>query len=283
MDPVKAGYAADVDYALDGALLFGRAKPVPPEGATVPLRQSVNRKRLRAVLALRAAKYDVPAKDAGLGFNGANPVVSKPRVGVAIDLPKAARSVEQAILARDRLAYALRPSAYSGRHLGRSGDHHRAQPVPAHPVACGEAAHVRHRRRPGRLPDAQRHLQHREQAGEPDLVPAELALGRGPGPRAAGREQPARHPVDGHLGAGDRVDGTPTSGSIGTAASHGCIRMYIGDAEYLFDQIRRGDAGEDRLRRRCGWPPLAGGQARLRPLAGASGRRRHRLRRGWPP
>ena len=77
IDPVKAGYAADLDYALDGALLFGRAKPVPPEGATVPLRQSVNRKRLRAVLALRAAEYDVPAKDASLGFKGATPVVSK--------------------------------------------------------------------------------------------------------------------------------------------------------------------------------------------------------------
>ena len=32
IDPVKVGYVADVNYALDGALLFGRSKAVPPEG-----------------------------------------------------------------------------------------------------------------------------------------------------------------------------------------------------------------------------------------------------------
>jgi lipoprotein-anchoring transpeptidase ErfK/SrfK len=36
------------------------------------------------------------------------------------------------------------------------------------------------------------------------------------------------------------IHGTPITGSIGTAASHGCIRMYIGDAEYLFDRIAIG-------------------------------------------
>jgi lipoprotein-anchoring transpeptidase ErfK/SrfK len=36
---------------------------------------------------------------------------------------------------------------------------------------------------------------------------------------------------------GIRIHGTPDSGSIGGPASHGCIRMYMHDAEELFDII----------------------------------------------
>jgi lipoprotein-anchoring transpeptidase ErfK/SrfK len=238
VDPVKAGYAADVDYALDGALLFGRAKPVPPEGATVPLRQSVNRKRLRAVLALRAAKHDVPAKDASLGFSGATPVVSKPRVGVAIDLPKAAASVEQAILARDRPAYALPskrlipdvtsvgPAIIIERSryrltLWRAGKRRTfgiAVGQAAYPTPSGTFSIVSKQVNPTWFPPSSPWA-----AG---LGPVPPGVGNPLGTRWMGTSAPA-------IG----IHGTPVSGSIGTAASHGCIRMYIGDAEYLFDRI----------------------------------------------
>ena len=238
VDPVKAGYAADVDYALDGALLFGRAKPVPPEGATVPLRQSVNRKRLRAVLALRAAKYDVPAKDAGLGFNGANPVVSKPRVGVAIDLPKAARSVEQAILARDRPAYALPskrlipdvtsvgPAIIIERSryrltLWRAGKRR------TFGIAVGQAAY----------PTPSGTFSIVSKQVNPTWFPPSSPWAAGLGPVPPGVSNPLGTRWMGTSAPAIGIHGTPTSGSIGTAASHGCIRMYIGDAEYLFDQI----------------------------------------------
>ncbi len=36
------------------------------------------------------------------------------------------------------------------------------------------------------------------------------------------------------------IHGTPDSASIGYSASHGCIRMHIPDAEYLFTQVRVG-------------------------------------------
>lgn len=39
---------------------------------------------------------------------------------------------------------------------------------------------------------------------------------------------------------GEFIHGTPSSGSIGTAASHGCIRMYIKDAEALFEMVEVG-------------------------------------------
>jgi lipoprotein-anchoring transpeptidase ErfK/SrfK len=37
--------------------------------------------------------------------------------------------------------------------------------------------------------------------------------------------------------SGIRIHGTYDSGSIGTYASHGCIRMYIEDSEELFDIV----------------------------------------------
>jgi lipoprotein-anchoring transpeptidase ErfK/SrfK len=36
------------------------------------------------------------------------------------------------------------------------------------------------------------------------------------------------------------IHGTPTPSSLGTRASHGCIRMSIPEAEWLYDQIEYG-------------------------------------------
>ena len=241
IDPVGVGYAADVDYALDGALLFGRSKPVPPGGVSVPLRQKLDRKRLRAVLALRASKYDIPAKDATLSFRGANPVVSRPRVGIAIDVPKAATSVEQAILVRDRPAYALpskrvRPAVTSvgpaiiiernayRLTLWRAGKRRTfgiAVGQPAYPTPSGTFSIVTKQLNPTWFPPSSPWA-----AG---LGPVPPGVSNPLGTRWMGTSAPA-------IG----IHGTPIPGSIGTAASHGCIRMHISDAEYLYDQIEVG-------------------------------------------
>jgi lipoprotein-anchoring transpeptidase ErfK/SrfK len=36
------------------------------------------------------------------------------------------------------------------------------------------------------------------------------------------------------------IHGTPNSSSIGYSLSHGCIRMYIPDAEWLFNHVNVG-------------------------------------------
>jgi lipoprotein-anchoring transpeptidase ErfK/SrfK len=36
------------------------------------------------------------------------------------------------------------------------------------------------------------------------------------------------------------IHGTPSDSSIGTAASHGCIRMHISDVEDLFERVTVG-------------------------------------------
>jgi lipoprotein-anchoring transpeptidase ErfK/SrfK len=40
--------------------------------------------------------------------------------------------------------------------------------------------------------------------------------------------------------AGVGIHATPDAASVGYSASHGCIRMYIADAEWLFEQVRIG-------------------------------------------
>ena len=241
IDPVTTGYTADVDYALDGALLFGRSKPLPPEGVTVPLRQKVDSKRLRAVLSLRAAKYDLPAKDASLSFKGATPVVSKPRVGVAIDVSKAATAVEQAILVRDRPVYPLPskrvlpavtsvgPAIIIERNayrltLWRAGKRR------TFGIAVGQAAYP--------TPSGIFHIVTKQR--NPTWFPPDSPWAAGLGPVPPGVSNPLGTRWMGTSATAIGIHGTPVSSSIGTAASHGCIRMHIGDAEYLYDQIEVG-------------------------------------------
>jgi lipoprotein-anchoring transpeptidase ErfK/SrfK len=68
-----------------------------------------------------------------------------------------------------------------------------------------------------------------------------------PAPHGWGAGEPARIPPgpDDPLGTralalnapGILIHGSPASWSIGSYASHGCIRMFIGDAEDLFDRV----------------------------------------------
>ena len=92
--------------------------------------------------------------------------------------------------------------------------------------------------RPGRLPHAQRHHLGRLDDQRPDLDAARLAVGGG---RQAGR---ARVPTTRSACAGSAPasrawasTACPSSEdySIGTYASHGCIRMYEWDVEQLYD------------------------------------------------
>ena len=185
IDPVKVGYVADVDYAVQGAMLFGRSRPVPPEGVSVPLRERVNRTRLRALLNLRARANDLPPRDARLTFSGVTPgghQAAHRRRDRRAEGDDPGRVGDPAARPH-RLRAALHARASRG-DLGGPRRHHRAQQVPAHRVAGGQAPHVPDRRRPAGLPDAHRHLPDREQAGEPHLVPARLTLGGGPRARS---------------------------------------------------------------------------------------------------
>jgi lipoprotein-anchoring transpeptidase ErfK/SrfK len=238
IDPVKVGYVADVDYAVQAAMLFGRSRPVPPEGVSVPLRERVNRARLRALLKLRAGANDLPARDARLTFSGVDPVVTKPRIGVVIDVPKAMTRVESAILLRDRTAYALpstrvRPAVTSvgpaiiiernkfRLTVWRAGKRH------TYPIAVGQPA----------FPTPTGIYRIVTKQTNPTWFPPDSPWAAGLGPIPPGVSNPLGTRWMGTSAPGIGIHGTPQSYSIGSAASHGCIRMYIHDAEAVYDQI----------------------------------------------
>lgn len=241
VNPVALGYAADVDYALKAALLFGRSRAVPATGADVPLRERVSTAKVKALVAAKAAKLDVAPQDAAIRFSGATAVVIKARAGVSITQGAAAKRIQDAILGRRpkvvtlpqqrvRPAVTQAPPAilinrntftltlYKG---GSRRNYGVAVGQPSYPTPSGTFSIV-------------------SMQVNPTWTPPNSAWAAGLGPVAPGAGNPLGTRWMGLNIPGYGIHGTPTPSSIGTRASHGCIRMRIPDAESLFSQISVG-------------------------------------------
>ncbi len=238
VEPVKAGYAADVDYAVKVALIYGRQRPVPAEGVDVPLKERVNVKKLRAILALRAKSNDLPAQDAAVSLKGVTPVYRKPRIGLAIDVPKATTQVATAILARDKTSYALasRRVVPSKTSVGAivvidRGNFrltwYKGKKKLSFPIAVGQPAY----------PTPSGNFSVIQKQMNPTWFPPSSPWAEGLGPVPPGVNNPLGTRWIGTSAPAIGMHGTPMSGSIGTRASHGCIRMYISDVEKLYPLV----------------------------------------------
>jgi lipoprotein-anchoring transpeptidase ErfK/SrfK len=239
--PVNVGYTAKVDYAVKVALLYGRSRVVPAEGVDVPLHQSVNRKRLKALLELRSRANGIPARDAALSFKGATPVVRKPRVGLRINVSKAMKTVERAIFLREKPVYSLpaervRPEVTSvGPAIIIERNRYRltlwrAGKRQTFGIAVGQSAHP--------TPTGRYRIVTKQT--NPTWFPPDSPWAAGLGPVPPGVNNPLGTRWMGTSAPAIGIHGTPLPGTIGTAASHGCIRMRISDAEYLYERIEIG-------------------------------------------
>lgn len=74
----------------------------------------------------------------------------------------------------------------------------------------------------------------------PTWFPPDRRWARGFGPIPLGPENPLGTRWMGLSLPGIGIHGTPVPSSVGTAASHGCIRMRIPDAERVFAEVRLG-------------------------------------------
>jgi lipoprotein-anchoring transpeptidase ErfK/SrfK len=241
VNPVALGYRADVRYSVTAALNFGRSRPVPASGVNVPLRERVSNKRVRALIRARARKLDVPARNASIRFRGSKPVITKARKGIAMRQRAAETRLRRAILgnrprvvklpsARVRPSVTNAPPAilinrsafkltlYKG---GRTRSFRIAVGQPGHPTPAGSFSIVDKQRNPTWFP--------------PD---SPWAAGLGPVPPGSGNPLGTRWMGTSYPAIG--IHGTPVPSSLGTRASHGCIRMAIPSAEWLFDQITVG-------------------------------------------
>jgi lipoprotein-anchoring transpeptidase ErfK/SrfK len=241
VNPVALGYRADVRYSVRAALNFGRTREVPAKGVNVPLKESVSTKRVKALIAARARKLDVPARNASIRFSGAKPVITNSRNGIALRQAAAAKRLERAILgkrpkvvklpqARVRPGVTKAPPAVlinRGTFTltlfknGRKRNFRIAVGQPAYPTPAGSFTITDKQRNPTWYP--------------PD---SPWAAGVGPVPPGAGNPLGTRWMGTSYPAIG--IHGTPVPSSLGTRASHGCIRMSIPQAEYLFDQISVG-------------------------------------------
>ena len=238
IDPVKVGYVAKVAYAVQVAMIYGRSRALPPEGVTVPLKEKVNRAKVIATLKLRASSNSIPSRNAGLRLKGATPVVTKARVGITVNLAASAKAVERAILFRDRprVTLAQKRLIPAVRSVGpvvivdRANFRltwYKAGKRIVFPVAVGTAAY----------PTPTGNFSVIQKQKNPTWFPPDSPWAAGLGPVPPGSGNPLGTRWIGTSAPAIGMHGTPASGSIGTRASHGCIRMYIGDAERLYELV----------------------------------------------
>jgi lipoprotein-anchoring transpeptidase ErfK/SrfK len=98
------------------------------------------------------------------------------------------------------------------------------------PVATGMAAY----------PTPLGHFTIRRLARNPWWYPPSSDWAKGAEPIPPGPGNPLGTRWMGLSAGGVGIHGTPDAASIGYSASHGCIRMHIGDAEWLFERVRIG-------------------------------------------
>ncbi len=232
-----ARYVARVDYALTGAMNFGRTQPL--QVIDVPLRQRVDMGRLRRVLDWHERRVAQKPVNARRDFVDGRPVVTKPVLGVELRQPQATRVARKAILERtadradlpirryrpertgvgfsvviDRDAFRLR--LYRGEERVRTlrvGVGMRSHPTPA-----GEFKVVNMERNPVWNP--------------PDSRWAE-----GIGPIPPGPENPLGTRWIGISSPAIGLHGTPAPETVGRRSSHGCIRLEIPRAEWLYNVV----------------------------------------------
>jgi lipoprotein-anchoring transpeptidase ErfK/SrfK len=240
IDPVAVGYSADVAYAVKAALTFGHSRGAEP--VNVPLRETVNRARVQAIVAARAAKVDVPAVDAELSFHGAVPVVQPARIGASVDQASADRLVAAALLTRRFHQYALPsvrvlpqvtsvgPSIVINRETLRLTLYQGSRAVRTFPVATGMSEFPTP---VGRFSIIQKQV-------DPTWFPPDSPWAAGEGPVPPGVGNPLGTRWMGTSAPGIGIHGTPVPSSVGTHASHGCIRMYIPDSEWLYGHVSIG-------------------------------------------
>jgi lipoprotein-anchoring transpeptidase ErfK/SrfK len=233
--PDILGATAVIDKAIERALA---AEP----NSAIPLGVSVVPGAPAAFVATLAKRYDRPAVDSKLFLRHLRPWLSKERAGLKLDQRQAVRDINAAVTGSvirtvvTLTRSTVRPQAtranfgpvivirrgsnrlflYDGMHYRRlfavaTGQHQ-------YPTPLGRFSIVVKWKNPWWYP--------------PD---SPWAQGQKPVPPGPGNPLGTRWMGLSAPGVG--IHGTPSDGSIGYSVSHGCIRMHIPEAEWLFNHV----------------------------------------------
>jgi lipoprotein-anchoring transpeptidase ErfK/SrfK len=234
--PASLGARGDVESAVMEALQAG-------PGSHVPLSVHTATPAVRGFVTKLARSVDRNPRDARLVGFAKKPVLAQERPGVRVDRDAAAAAIRDALAAGrtdvdlptrelapqrtlahfgplvviDRFANRLR--LYRGRKLVRQFGVATGQSV--YPTPTGIFRIVDKQLNPWWYPP-----------------PSPWAAGEKPVPPGPGNPLGTRWMGIDSPGVG--IHGTPNDASIGYSASHGCIRMHIPDAEWLFQHVSVG-------------------------------------------
>jgi lipoprotein-anchoring transpeptidase ErfK/SrfK len=248
IDPGAVGYRADVDAAVIRA--FQQA-PAPGTTVDVDVVETISRAKLTTVLAWRATQFRVNGRDAVVSLRALQPVIRRAALGADVDVPRSVTLLAPAFTApRPAAAPALpvkrvRPSVTSVGAvivIDKSAFRLRLyrgtttpggtvmKRVRTYPIAIGQPQY----------PTPTGNFSVIVKQVNPTWFPPDSPWAAGLGPVSPGPGNPLGTRWIGTSAPAIGMHGTPNPSSIGTMASHGCIRMYMADVENLYARVRIG-------------------------------------------
>ena len=226
------------------ATAVARARISPP-GTNARLVVAVRGPDVRAWAAGLAARFARAPVDATLGFVAGRPRVTGDRVGRKLDSKRLTARVVAALQTNSRLPVRVHTRAVSptvtaasfgaviviDRGANRLTLYDGARFVRSFPVATGQAIYP--------TPQGTFHIvvMWKNPWWYP---PVQDSWARGLQPVPPGPNNPLGTRWMGLSAPGVGIHGTDEPASIGYSASHGCIRMQVPDAEWLFDHVEVG-------------------------------------------
>lgn len=245
----KAGQALALNPALDDAWAVGRTGTAPNPTTEVELVVAVNKVRLAAwVKEISGAAYLAP-RDARYRLRHQRPVIYAARAGARVD---------DVVLTRLLRATLQKPGA-TGTALGAPDDviemveaNTKARELPPVLVVDRSARRVTvwsPRRKLGSFPIAVGQPAYPTPLGtfsvvsrqkNPTWTPPNSEWAQDAEPAPPGPNNPLGTRWIGTSATGIGFHGTSNPSSVGTAASHGCMRMYRSDVERMFRMVRIG-------------------------------------------
>jgi lipoprotein-anchoring transpeptidase ErfK/SrfK len=238
MRPAKLGATIDVEKTISRAL---KASP----GQDVPLAVSMNRAQLAQYSKGLDHWLSVPAQDATATLSaGLTPVLRAGKPGLAIHPLATQKRIQAALQLASRplvrpAAETIAPTATTSnfgpvvviyRGSNRMHVYDGTRPLRVLPVATGQSIYP--------TPVGNWHVVDMQR--NPWWRPPDSPWAQGLKPIPPGPGNPLGTRWMGLDAPGVGMHGTPDAASIGYSASHGCIRMYVPDAEWLFDRVHIG-------------------------------------------
>jgi lipoprotein-anchoring transpeptidase ErfK/SrfK len=210
-------------------------------GTSIQVVVTVRLERLRAYVATVAKRFDRPPHDSQLVLRNLRPFISKGYSGRVLDRPAAVRAISAALLQNRRTELLLRskkqaqavtrkdfgPSIVIRRGSNRLYLYDGMRQIRIFGVATGQ----------DRYPTPLGRFDVVVKWRNPWWFPPASPWAKGEKPIPPGPSNPLGTRWMGLSAPGVGIHGTNNESSIGYSVSHGCIRMHVVDAEWLFNRV----------------------------------------------